>query len=113
MHQPQPVDRSNIDAPTSPSAGPALLEIWAAWCAACLALAPELRELAHDLRGVAAVGRVDIDANPDLAARFGVVGAPTLVVFIGGQPVAHRVGFRSSTPLRRRIHQVLESTPRS
>jgi thioredoxin len=108
MNDPQPVDASSIDIYLEPSRPPALLEFWAPWCAPCLAMAPVMRELVQELRHVARVGRVDIEACPAVAKRFGVEAAPTLIVFIRGQAAAHVIGFQPSLALKRWVRLVLQ-----
>lgn len=110
MAEPQQVDLSNIDSFTSPSTATALLEFWAPWCAPCLALAPVMRELTHDLRGVVAVGRVDIESAPDVAARFGIVTTPTLLLLHHGQAVATVQGFQPAATLKSWIREVLRTS---
>lgn len=108
MNEPQAVDTTTIDLFLHPSLPPALLEFWAPWCAPCLAMGPVMRELVHDLRNVARIGRLDIEACPAVARRFGVVSAPTLIVFIRGEAAAHVVGFHQSAPLKRWVRQILK-----
>ncbi|MBI5718824.1 MAG: thiol reductase thioredoxin [Burkholderiales bacterium] len=110
MHEPHAVDLTNVEIFTSLSTQPCLLEFWAPWCAPCLAMAPVMRELVHELQGVAKVGRVDVEATPDIARRFGVANAPTLVLFVDGQAVARVVGFQPSAPLKRWVRQILRAT---
>lgn len=108
MNDPQSVDASSIDIFLEPSRPPALLEFWAPWCAPCLAMAPVMRELVHELRNIARVGRVDIEACPGVAERFGVEAAPTLIVFVHGEAAAHVVGFQPSLTLKRWVRQILQ-----
>ena len=71
---------------------PVLVDFWAEWCGPCKALAPKLEEIAGELAGKAKIVKVDVDANPDSAAKYGVRGIPTLVVFKDGKEVGRLVG---------------------
>ena len=70
------------------------LIFWAAWCGPCKAIAPVLEELAEDYQGRVKIVKVDVDANPQSAARFGIRSIPTLFVFKNGERVETVVGGR-------------------
>jgi len=86
------VDESNFTAEVEHASRPVLLEFTAQWCAPCRALAPIVHAIAEDHAGRLRVGVVDLDASPGLAARFGVRGAPTLILFAGGREVGRQLG---------------------
>ena len=71
---------------------PVLVDFFATWCGPCKMLAPTLDQVAAEVAGRAKVVKVDIDASPDLAQRFGVMSVPTLAVFKGGKLVNQAVG---------------------
>lgn len=71
---------------------PFLLEFSATWCSPCRALEPILRELASDLRGQVRIGKIDLEDAPTVAARLGVRGAPTIVVFHQGIEAGRQLG---------------------
>lgn len=74
------------------SSVPVLVDFFATWCGPCKMLAPTLEEVGAQVEGRAKVVKVDIDASPDLAQRFGIMSVPTLMVFKDGQVANQAVG---------------------
>ena len=78
---------------------PVLVDFFATWCGPCKMLAPTLDQVAAEVAGRAKVVKVDIDASPDLAQRFGVMSVPTLVVFKNGSIADQFVGVQPKSVL--------------
>ena len=84
----------NFDAEALGAQVPVLVDFWAEWCPPCRALGPTIDTVAERLAGEAVVGKVDVDANQELAARYGISSIPTMIVFQGGQEVARLQGLQ-------------------
>ena len=73
---------------------PVLVDFWAPWCGPCRMIAPVIEEIAAEFDGRVVVGKIDVDEEPGLAQRFGVMSIPTLIVLKGGKVVEQAVGAR-------------------
>lgn len=82
---------------------PVLLEVWAPWCVPCRGLDSVIDDLAASLAGRVRVARLELDHSPMVAARLGIDGVPTLILFKGGQEVTRMVGARTKSHLLRAI----------
>jgi thioredoxin 1 len=85
---------NNFDEEILKSEQPALVDFWADWCMPCKMLGPVVEALGDELDGKVIVGKVNIDESSDLAAQYGVMSIPTLVLFKNGQEVDRMVGNR-------------------
>ena len=86
------IDQKNFEETLKTNNQPILIDFFAEWCGPCKALSPTIDELSKEYEGKAVVGKLNIDENPELAARFGVRSIPTLLIFKGGEVVDKLAG---------------------
>lgn len=88
----KPVTDASFENDVLKSNVPVLVDFWAEWCGPCQALGPKLEEVAQSMAGKVTVLKLNVDENPDTAARYGVRGIPTMIMFKGGKDVDQVVG---------------------
>ena len=101
------IDDSNFEQVVLNSKIPVLLDFWATWCAPCRMVAPVVDELAKEYDGKISFGKVDVDQNPKIASKYGIMSIPTLILFKDGKPITNMVGFRPKAQLKQSLDEAL------
>lgn len=97
------VNQANFEEVVLKSELPVLVDFWAPWCGPCRMLGPVVSGLAEKTAGKAVVAKINIDDEPELAARFRVMSIPTIAVFKGGQIQEKAVGVQPEKELLRML----------
>jgi len=93
------VSDGSFDQDVLQAEGPVLVDFWAEWCGPCKMIAPVLEELADEYGEKLKICKMDVDANPDTAPKYGIRGIPTLILFNNGELAGTKVGALSKTQL--------------
>ena len=102
-----PVKDADFEAEVLKSDTPVVVDFWAEWCGPCKQIGPALEELAAEFGGKVKIAKVDVDENPGAAAKYGVRGIPTLLIFKDGQVASQKVGAAPKSSLKQWIESSL------
>ena len=83
---------ATFDQDVLKAAGPVVVDFWAEWCGPCKMIAPALEEISKSLDGKVKIVKLNVDENPNTAAKFGIMSIPTLMLFKNGQMASRQVG---------------------
>ncbi len=86
---------------------PVMLDFWAEWCAPCRMLGPVVEEVAKEYEGKAFVGKVNVDNNPTLSAKFGIRNIPTVLFIKNGEIKDKQVGATTKNALAEKLNALL------
>ena len=86
------INDENFEEIVLKSNQPVLVDFWAAWCGPCRMVGPIIDELSKEFEGKAVVGKIDVDANQEFAAKYGVRNIPTVLLFKDGELISRQVG---------------------
>lgn len=86
---------------------PAVVDLWADWCGPCHMIAPSVSQLAAAYEGRAVVAKLNVDENPNVPGRYGIMGIPTLLYFKGGKEVDRQVGVTGYASLANKLEKLL------
>ncbi len=89
------------------SGQPAMVDFWAVWCGPCRMVGPIVEEIAGEFQGKAIVGKVDVDTNQEVAAKYGIRNIPTILFFKNGEVVDKVVGVAPKEQLVEKLNAIL------
>jgi thioredoxin 1 len=99
------VTDATFDNEVLKSSTPVLVDFWAEWCGPCKMISPLLEEIAEEHKGKITIAKLNVDENPDVAMRYGVMSIPTLALFIGGVEKKRLIG---AMPKRNIVNELSE-----
>ena len=101
------VTEQNFDEIIQKSKGPVLIDFWAEWCGPCKMLTPVIEELAVEYGETVKIAKVNVDQQPNLAARYGIRSIPTIIIFRGGEIAEQMVGMQAKETLKAKLDSLL------
>jgi thioredoxin 1 len=105
----QAITTSQFDTEVLGSETPVIVDFWAEWCGPCRAVSPILEQIAEERAADLRVVKVNVDEEPELQQRYGILSIPTILLFEGGQPKAAAVGAQPKRMLERSLGLVEET----
>jgi thioredoxin 1 len=110
MSKAQVVSDQNFESEVIKSETPVLVDFWATWCGPCRMVAPVLEEIANEQGENVKIAKLDVDANPITAGRFGVRSIPTMILFKNGREAQRVVGYMPKEKLLQQIQPHITGT---
>ncbi|OLC57929.1 MAG: thioredoxin [Chloroflexi bacterium 13_1_40CM_4_68_4] len=109
MSKPVPISDQNFEQEVLRSDRPVLVDFWAAWCGPCRMVAPVLEQIADERGEQLKIAKLDVDANPISAGRYGVRAIPTMILFKNGQEAERLVGYMPKDRLIQQLTPHIDS----
>ena len=101
------INDTNFEELVEKSDKPVMVDFWAAWCGPCRMVAPIIEELANEYAGKAIIGKVDVDTNAEIAAKYGIRNIPTVLFIKGGEVVDKQIGAASKQVFAAKLNAIL------
>ncbi|HEY0629870.1 MAG TPA: thioredoxin [Sphingomicrobium sp.] len=101
------ISDASFDIDVIGSSEPVVVDFWADWCGPCRSIGPALDQIADELSGKVTIAKLNVDENPDAAARYGVRSIPTMILFKNGIPVSSQVGAAPKSFLKQWVERGL------
>ncbi len=98
---------ANFEELVLKSEKPVIVDFWAEWCGPCRIIGPIVNEIAEDYKDKVMVGKVDVDSNPVISAKFGIRNIPTVLFFKNGQLADKQVGAVPKSNLVNKVEALL------
>jgi len=98
---------ATFDEEVGSASEPVLVDFWAEWCGPCKMVAPILDEIAGEQAGKLRIAKLNVDDNPNVARRYGVMSIPTMIVFRDGQEAARVIGAKGKSQLLQELSEFL------
>jgi len=98
---------TNFEEEVLQSKVPVLVEFWASWCVPCKMVEPILDKLAQIYNGKVKIGKLNVDQNPKMRAKYQIKGVPTFIIFISGEEVERKVAAHSEAQLREMLDKII------